>query len=120
MLAANRSLVSAMLLLLIALLAQDRPVLPAPDDDALRVVPREKCQADGEEIVVCARTGESPYRISRLEPRFTEKPVRPSLKLPGGASATLHAEQRSLPGASAPAAFVTLKIPIGGKKKSKE
>ncbi|RYE04210.1 MAG: hypothetical protein EOP61_01500 [Sphingomonadales bacterium] len=107
-----------MLALLLALLAQDRPKLPAPDDDATRLTAPAPCNPNGDEIVVCGTSDMSRFRVDQLDDaRWAEKPVRPTVKLPGGGDLTVRAEQRSLPGASAPAAFVTLRVPLGGKKK---
>ncbi|RYY27392.1 MAG: hypothetical protein EOP62_07405 [Sphingomonadales bacterium] len=104
--------------LLFAMLAQDRPVLPAPDDDAMHIVPREKCEPRDGEITVCGINDTARFRLQPTnDARWKEAPLRPDFKLPGGATGTIRAEQRGLPGASAPAAFVTIKIPFGGKKK---
>jgi hypothetical protein len=110
-------------LLLAALVAQDRPaMLPAPDTIE-PLTAAESCKLnEGEEITVCGRSRPSPYRIQRLEPRFTEKPVRAQVKIPGLGTARVYAEQRAVGtgGASAPAAMVSLAIPLGGKKKPRK
>jgi len=110
-----------MVLLLAASIAQDRPaMLPAPDLVGEPLTSADTCKpAEGEEITVCGRADPSRYRITRLEPRFTEKPVRAQFKIPGVGTAKVYAEQRAVGtgGASAPAAMVSLAIPLGGKKK---
>lgn len=105
-------------LLLAALFAQDRGILPALDEDRTDTVSRE---ASPDEITIYGNSDMSRFRSAPIDgARWVETPLRPVFKLPGEARATVHAEQRSLPGASAPAAMVRLTIPLGGKKKPKK
>jgi len=104
-----------MLALLLALLVQDRPVLPAPDDDGTRT---RAAPAEGEEIVVRGNRDMGRFRTGPIDgSRWAEKPLRPEVKLPGGGQAAVRAEQRDVGGVSVPAAMVTLKIPLGRKLK---
>jgi hypothetical protein len=105
-------------LLLVSLAPQDHaPIFPSPDEagDAA-LTPRRPCRPGGDTITVCGtRYG---MRVPTLdEARWAEKPLRPDFRLPGGGSGTVYAEQRSLPGASAPALMVTATIPLGKKPK---
>lgn len=107
-----------MLALALFLAVQDRPVLPAPDTIGEGAGTQPTCGPSAEEITVCGNGDMARFRAGPLEDaRWAEKPLRPRFKLPGGGRGVVHAEQRSLPGASAPAAFVTLRIPLGGEKK---
>ena len=109
-----------MLALALLLAVQDRPMLPAPDTvgEGSGAGAARRCDPGSEEITVCGNADMSRFRAGPLDDaRWAEKPLRPRFKLPGGGQGAVHAEQRSLPGASAPAAMVTLKIPLGGKKK---
>ena len=97
---------------------------PAGDDDgtgiAARALTRQRCPlpTDPNEIVVCKRDEPDRYRIG---PQLAAPPQRraldPSIRLPGGGEVRAEAQQHSAGIASVPAAFVTLRIPLGGKKK---
>ncbi|RYE03845.1 MAG: hypothetical protein EOP61_03015 [Sphingomonadales bacterium] len=106
-----------MLLLFLALLAQDRPVLPAPDDDATRTASPAPAEAKGEEVIIQGNRDMSRFRIQPGDAaRWAEKPIRPQFSIAGLGKLSVEAEQRSLPGASAPAAMVRLRIPLGRKR----
>ncbi|RYY33076.1 MAG: hypothetical protein EOP59_18160 [Sphingomonadales bacterium] len=102
-----------MLALLLALLVQDRPSLPAPDEDGTRTR-----SAESEEIVVRGNRDMTRFRTGPIDgSRWAEKPLRPQVRLPGGGQAAVHADQRDVGGVSVPAAMVTLKLPLGRKPK---
>ena len=96
-------------------------MLPAPDDDATRTVGEAKCDPQAGEITVCGDGDMSRFRAGPADDaRWAEKPIRAAVKLPGGARGVVYAEQRSLPGASAPAAMVRVTIPLGARAKKKK
>lgn len=109
---------------LLAILPPQQARGPASDDDgtgiASRPLTRQRCPipTDPDEIVVCTRDEPDRYRIG---PRLAAPPQRraidPSFRLPGGGAVRAEAQQRSAGIASVPAAFVSLRIPLGGKKK---
>lgn len=101
-------------LLAIALLAQNRTVIPDGNDqnDKTRVAP-PRCTQSGDEIVVCGANDPIVHRLRRIDPRYVEKPIRPMVRLPGGGEADVAAEQRGVGGVSVPSAMVRLKIPLG-------
>jgi hypothetical protein len=88
--------------------------LPPPhldDFDLARLPPAPTgCDrpASGDEIVVCGRSKGPPT----IENRWIEAPLRVGVDLPGGSSLSVEAEQRSLPGANAPAAMARFTIPF--------
>ena len=95
-------------------------MLPAPDDDGTRTASSAPCGPRSDEITVCGNADMTRFRSKPLDDaRWKQAPLRPDFKLPGGARGTVYAEQRSLPGASAPAAMVSVKIPLGHKPKKK-
>jgi hypothetical protein len=78
------------------------------------------CRPRADEIIVCGDGDMSRFRARPVDDaRWAEKPLRPRFNLSRGARAVVHAEQRSLPGASAPAAMVRVTIPLGRKPKKK-
>ncbi|GAA0745830.1 hypothetical protein CA233_08835 [Sphingomonas sp. ABOLD] len=109
---------------LLAILLPQQARGPAGDDDgtgiAARPLTRQRCPVptDPNEIVVCKRDEPDRYRIG---PQLAAPPQRraldPSIRLPGAGEVRAEAQQHSAGIASVPAAFVTLRIPLGGKKK---
>lgn len=70
------------------------------------------------EVVVCARARDAD-RLTPLPPApgGPERPFDPLMfRLPGGASARLHAFQHQLPGATSQGADVTFTVPLGGRR----
>ncbi len=120
-----------MALFAFALLASGAAILmpqqmrgPAADEDGTGYVSRSLTQqrcpipTDPNEIVVCKRDEPDRYRIGpRLEAPRERRAFDPSFRLPGGGEVRAEAQQHSAGIASVPAAFVTLRIPLGGKKK---
>jgi hypothetical protein len=92
---------------------QTTSVLAArPDERLLHPVPPTACHASGEEIVVCAKSADA-YRL----PRHDAGPERIGMDkaergLIGDAKIGVSAAQRTLGGASAPAAMVTITVPF--------
>lgn len=79
-----------------------------------------RCAPSGDEneVVVCARRGESPHRLKPLPLRPGDSPRDPlGFVLPGGGQGRLHAVQSNLPGASGQGLAVTATIPLGRKSK---
>jgi hypothetical protein len=109
---------------LLAILLPQQARGPASDDDGTGIVARplipQRCPVptDPNEIVVCKRDEPDRYRIG---PQQAAPPRRraldPSFRLPGGGEVRAEAQQHSAGIASVPAAFVRLRIPLGGKKK---
>lgn len=109
---------------LLAILLPQQARGPAGDDDGTGIASRpltgQRCPVptDPNEIVVCKRDEPDRYRIG---PQLAAPPQRralgPSFRLPGGGEVRAEAQQHSAGIASVPAAFVTLRIPLGGKKK---
>jgi hypothetical protein len=106
--------------LLLVATAQDHPAIgPSPDGELSSLPPRCKPAIEGE-ITVCGNSDvNSRYRLMPLDRSLEPRPVRARLALPGGGQAGVEAVQHGAGGASAPAAMVTLKIPLGGGKKKK-
>jgi hypothetical protein len=104
--------------LLLAATVQDHPAIGPPDGELSSLPPRCKPATEGE-ITVCGNSDvNSRYRLMPLDRSLEPRPVRARLTLPGGGQAELEAVQRGVGGVSVPAAMVTLKIPLGGKKKA--
>ena len=109
-------MLTAVLLLVAAI--QDRPA-PGPragsmDVGSLTAAP--KCDSgSGDEIVVCGKQEAERFRLRPLAPRYVDQ-KRAVTNVAGG-ELSVEAEQRSLPGASAPAAMVRFRIPLGKAKK---
>lgn len=108
-----------MLLTALLLFAAQRhgAIVPHPDDPAPPPASARNrpCDTRGTDITVCAPM--SRERMEELRARFAEKPIRAVIPLPGGGSVSLAGEQRGLPGASAPAAMLSLRIPLGREAK---
>ncbi|OAN66181.1 hypothetical protein [Sphingomonas sp. TDK1] len=110
---------------LVSILLQQQVRGPLGDDDgkgiAARSLTQQHCPTptSADEIVVCKRDEPDRYRIGpTLAPKQKERrALDPSFRLPGGGEVRAEAQQHSAGIASVPAAFVTLRIPIGGKKK---
>lgn len=103
--------------LLLAIVAQDRTTGPVSDDEpAPTATPR--CGTTPDEITVCGDADPSRFRVRTLPPRYRQPPLRPQFTLPGGGTGTVEAVQRGTSGASVPSAMLTLRIPLGGKKKT--
>lgn len=110
--------------LLLALSVQDGPALvPGGEDTALPpILPKPSCRPrPGEDVVICGSTDPSRFRAPLLDDhRYKEEPLRAGLRIKGVGEADIHAVQRGFPGASAPGAMITLKIPLGKKKDEDE
>jgi hypothetical protein len=104
-------------LMLFAMAAQDRLVL-VPGGEDLDIIKTESpsCGTDPDEIVVCGENDPNRYRLPRIGPRYVEQPVRAATRL-GPGELSVEAEQRTLPGATGPAAMVRFRIPLGKSKK---
>ncbi|MET0308627.1 MAG: hypothetical protein ABW023_07965 [Sphingomonas sp.] len=106
---------------LLLTIAQDRSsIVPSIDDEPPAGSATARCGQTSDEITVCGNTDQSRFRALPLEQRYAEKPIRSQFALPGGATGSVHADQRSVGGISVPAAMITLRIPLGGKKKATE
>lgn len=106
---------------LLLALAQDRTssLPPGPDDEGRPAPARCGDASDG--ITVCGNPDQSRFRVGPLDARrFEPRPVRPDFRLPGGGTGTVEAVQHDAGITSAPAAMVTLRIPLGRKPKPKE
>ncbi len=105
---------------LLLALAQDRTSsLPPGPDDGTPPAPA-RCGEATDGITVCGNADQSRFRLRRTEPRYEPRPLRPNFTLPGGGTGTVEAVQRGVGGVSVPSAMVTLKIPLGGKKKPRQ
>lgn len=109
---------------LVAILLPPQTRGPAPDDDgkglASRSLTQQRCPTpkSADEIIVCKRDEPDRYRIGPTLPRPTRaRAFTPAFRLPGGGEVRAEAQQHSAGIASAPAAFVSLRIPLGGRKK---
>lgn len=65
-----------------------------------------------DEIAVCGRGQQSPYRLQRLEPPPPDRPLRAAADLGGGKRVALVAESKELPGAISRRAMVKVTIPF--------
>ena len=104
---------------LLLLAAPSEPKLPEPLMQGaagfdLKNIKRERsCGAGAEDAIVVCGHSKSDEIVVRDAGRFASRPVRAEVKLPGGASADMHAEQHVMPdGKSAPALMVTVKVPF--------
>lgn len=112
-------------LALAATLTQQSPRGPIGDDEvtaaARRSLTQQRCPTPTgpDDIVVCHRDEPDRYRMGPLlpQPARREAPAA-RLHLPGGSEVHAEAIQHAAGTASAPAAMVTLRIPLGGKKKN--
>lgn len=85
---------------------------------ALARAERDCTPRDPDEVVVCARPGESPHRLKPLPPRPGDPPRDPlAFGLPGGGQGRVHAFERRINDVPSRGVAVTLKIPIGPKRK---
>jgi len=112
----------AFALVAVLLLPQTRG--PAADEDgkgiAARSLTQQRCPTPktADEIVVCKRDAPDRYRIGpTLPPPARARAVDPAFRLPGGGEVRAEAQQHSAGIASVPAAMMTLRIPLGGRKK---
>lgn len=100
-------------MLTIALLLQAAgPMLTKP-------LSRSCLPRDDDEVVVCARPGESPHRLKPLPPRPEDPPPPDPLafSLPGGGQGRVHTFERRISDVPSRGVAVTLKMPLGAKKK---
>lgn len=67
---------------------------------------------EGDEIAVCGRGQQSPYRLQRLEPPPPDGPFRVAADLGGGKRVAIVAESKELPGAISRRAMVKLTVPF--------
>lgn len=96
---------------------------PVADDDgtgaAAQRLTQRPCRPGGrDEVVICKRDDPDRYRLGPI----TAAPVRrraldPALRLPGGGEARTEAQQHDTGFYSVPAAMLSLRIPLGAKKK---
>lgn len=68
--------------------------------------------SEANEITVCGRGGQSPYRLKTLEAPQPDAPVRAEVRLPGGGRVSATAEEAGLAGASSKRAMVRLTLPF--------
>ena len=106
-------------MLLIALLLadaapQDRGLVPGADDDGTRTIAAEPRCDPASQDEVCIKADPNRYRLEKLEPRYVEPPARAARRL-GPGEISVEAEQRSFPGAEAPAAMMRFRVPLGRK-----
>lgn len=110
-----------MILPILTMLQTLPPTAPEPGS-AVSVLPRPCAAGPGEDgdVVVCARPRDAD-RLAPLPPPpgGSDRPFDPLLlRLPGGASARLHAFQHTLlGGATSQGAAVTLTVPLGRRKR---
>lgn len=112
-------------LALAATLTQQSPRGPVNDDDlattARRPLTAQHCPmpTGPDDIVVCTRDEPDRYRMGPLPPQPARREAPAArLRLPGGSEVHAEAIQHAAGTASATAAMVTLRIPLGGKKKN--
>ena len=107
-----------MILIQASLIIQTLPSTAPEPGSAISAVPRP-CAGPSEDgdVVVCAHA-RNENRLASLPPLATgaNGPSDPLLfRLPGGASARVHAFQHDLPGATSQGAAVTFAVPLGRK-----
>jgi hypothetical protein len=105
----------ATLMLFSAALQDRRALVPGGEDSDVATIESRSCGTEPEEIVVCGDNDPNRYRLPRVEPHYVEPSVRARTKL-GPGQLSVEAEQRSFPGAEAPAAMVRFRMPLGRKK----
>lgn len=105
------------LALLAAAMLQDHSHAFPGGDAAAPSAAGQGCGQAGEEIVVCGDRDQSAFRVRALPDRYPERPLPPEVALPGGGTAKAEAVQRGVGGVSVPSAMVTLRIPLGTKRK---
>ena len=103
-------------MLALMLMVQTIP-LPPPQPVAGPVLPKlpgatEGCQRSDDDIVICGQTDTDKYRLRPIGPPPNGKPLPPMTARVGNGTLDLKGVQRTFPGASAPAAMVTLKLPL--------
>lgn len=105
------------MLLALMLALQDRPLFPGGEDDGTRTTATKPgCDKTGDDIVVCGTADQEQFRLRKLPPRYVEPPVRAAAQL-GPGEVAVEGEQRNFPGATAPAAMVRFRVPLGKKPK---
>ena len=84
-----------------------------PPADLRTPVRSVRCRpGDGDEITVCGRGQQSPYRLKRLEAPAPDRPIRAEVGLGKGARVSAVTQEAGLPGASAKRAMVRLTSPF--------
>ncbi|MDV3459077.1 hypothetical protein RZN05_18910 [Sphingomonas sp. HF-S4] len=105
------------MLLALLLALQDRPVFPGGEEDGTRTIATTpNCDKAGDEIVVCGTADPEQYRLRKVAPRYVEPLVRAAVQV-GPGEVAVEGEQRNFPGATAPAATVRFRMPLGKKPK---
>lgn len=100
---------------MVAVLLAQAAVVPLDFDLAKLPKSAAKCsQGSGDEIVVCKAPDRRLHAPAKV---YGDKPVRADFDIGNGKRLKVEGVQRSFPGASAPAAMVTLSIPFGSGKK---
>lgn len=96
-------------MLSLLLLAQSTGAL-GPSLKLVPLIPRRSCRAaSDDELVVCGREQQSPYRLKPLSPRF-EQPLVPKAKTGVlGGTASIEAEQADIAGAPSRRAMARVK-----------
>jgi len=88
------------------------PAAGYDDFDLAKLPAKTGCDTtDTTSIVVCGRKKAMDFVFGHPL-GYAEKRIRTGVALPDGGSVTAHAVQRELPGARAPAAMVTLRLPF--------
>jgi hypothetical protein len=105
-----------MIALMLAVLAQDHFRGPVADDDGTGAPAGNACPAATQDAIVVCRRAESD-RLGALPDRPQRSALRPAVRLPGGGEARAEAIQHDAGITSVPAAMVTLRIPLGSRKK---
>ncbi|TGX53535.1 hypothetical protein E5A73_11925 [Sphingomonas gei] len=104
------------LALLIAVTAsQQRTLVPGGDDDGTQAIAAEPRCDPAAQDEICIKANPNRYRLERIEPRYVQPRARAAQAL-GPGEISIEAEQRELPGATAPAAMVRFRMPFGRKK----
>ena len=109
-------MISLVVMLAIAPIQTTR-LVPGGEDDATTIVAEQRCDPSVDEIVICRKADDEPFRFPKLEPRYREAPMRAVRQL-GPGELSVEAEQRALPGgAGGPAVMVRFRIPLGPAQK---
>ena len=98
--------------MLLWLMLQAAPPAGPVADVRAPVRPITCAPAQGEEITVCGRGQQNPYRLQRLEPPAPDRPIRAERDLGGGRTVAVVAESKELPGAISRRAMVRLTLPF--------
>ena len=90
------------------------PLMPSPAGfDLGKVKSVRPCGWSAQVAIVVSGHLKFDEIVVRDAGRFASRPVRAEVKLPGGATADMHAEQHVMPdGKSAPALMVSVKVPF--------